>query len=318
MSAKIIQYLGQDWIDYKEVFVEKLSSQIPLLEDINSYMFGHMGKQLRPMLALLSSRVCAGSCSRNSILCAAASEMLHTATLLHDDVADGSRLRRGNPTVMALYSPAASVLVGDYWLSRAIRTIIDDCGTPTISAFATCLQELAQGEMFQMQKAASGDTTESDYLTIISYKTASLFRTAMKSGAYSVNASEKEVEAVDKYAYHLGLAFQIRDDILDYSPELKTGKPAGQDIKEHKITLPLLGAMANATESECKRVLRKVAKGRKRYVIGFVNAHAGMDYAQKRLEEESRKAIAALDIFPDSEAKGLLRELAANLCSRTA
>ncbi|MBO4557195.1 MAG: polyprenyl synthetase family protein [Bacteroidales bacterium] len=316
MVAEVKEFLGEDWKAFEKLFAEILASRIPILNKVNDYLIGRSGKQLRPMLCLLAARLCAGRCTDASVRCAVASEMIHTATLLHDDVADGSDTRRGAPTVSALMSPTASVLVGDYWLSRGVITLIDACEKETLRYFSECLGELAEGEMFQIEKAESLDTTLDDYIYIIAHKTSSLFRAAMKSGARNVGCSAVQLEAVDSFAYHLGLAFQMRDDILDYSPALSIGKPTGQDILERKITLPLLGAFAAAGADARAAVVAEIAAGRFEGVLPFVLEHGGIEYAQQVLEQQTSQAVAALSVFPDSPAKRLLTALAQGLCLR--
>ncbi|MBP5210347.1 MAG: polyprenyl synthetase family protein [Bacteroidales bacterium] len=316
MIEDIVKYLGSDWNRYKEVFVESLSSRVPLLDSINRYLLESLGKQLRPMLCLLSAHICSGKVNDLTCSCAAASELLHTATLLHDDVVDDSKIRRGRPTVGAMVSSTASVLVGDFWLSIAMKNIVDVGNMDIIREYRTCLEELSKGELFQMEKSFYLDTTEEDYYKIISYKTASLFHAAMLSGAYSVDASKEQIDAVGEYAIHLGLAFQIRDDILDYSPQMKTGKPSGQDITEGKITLPLLGALRNQQQKSSRKLMADFKHGRRRRVLKTVTEAGGLKYAQDALEEESRKAISALSVFEDSQAKEFLTKLALSLCNR--
>lgn len=316
MIAAVKEYLGQDWKAFEQMFGKALASRIDILNKVNTYLLERSGKQLRPMLCLLAARLCAGKCTQSSLRCAAASEMIHTATLLHDDVADQSDTRRGFPTVSAMLSPTASVLVGDFWLSRGVGTILDADDPVIFRYFTLCLGDLAEGEMFQIEKAESLDTSYEDYIYIISHKTSSLFRAAMKSGARSVGASQEAVAEIDAFALHLGLAFQMRDDILDYSPQLDTGKPAGQDILEHKITLPLIGAFENAGDAARAAVVSDIAADRFNKVLPFVQDNGGIEYSQKVLEKETDLAVAALASFPDSPAKALLCGLARSLCLR--
>ncbi len=325
-------FLGQDWIDFEIVFKSELNSEIPLLNKVNKYLFSRSGKQIRPLLTLLAARAASvsaaskeGSCTRSSILCAAAAEILHTATLLHDDVADNSDTRRGAPTIMSIISPTASVLVGDFWLSRAIRSVIDNCDKRVFKAFAKCLENLAEGEMLQIQMADTMETMEDDYIKIISCKTASLFRASVLNGAYTVGADEAVIEALDTYAYHIGLAFQIRDDMFDYLPAVDAGKPSGIDIMEKKITLPLLGAFKNADIKDVdtiKMLMGEIGRGRIKEsrivldILKFATEHGGLDYSQARIESESEKAVAALSPLPQSKPKKFLTELAISLTSR--
>ena len=311
------EYLGQDWLSVQERIASALESDISLLNSTNASILSQSGKQLRPMLALMFARACTGRATDAGIRYAAASELLHNATLLHDDVADGSELRRGKPTVMSLMGPSVSVLVGDYWLVKAMELILQDSDTDTtaIRIFSKTLSDLAEGEMLQLQKAQSGDTDEKDYLRIIYNKTASLFEAACVSAAISAGVSEDVVKAARDYAVALGLAFQIKDDILDYSGTESVGKPLGVDILEQKITLPLLGALNNVSEQKQAEVrgMVKDIVGRPELrddIVSFVKENGGLEYAKARLEEYVNEAVHALDILPDSREKECLVELA--------
>lgn len=311
------EYLGQDWLSVQERIASALESDISLLNSTNASILSQSGKQLRPMLALMFARACTGKATDAGIRYAAAAELLHNATLLHDDVADGSELRRGKPTVMSLMGPSVSVLVGDYWLVKAMELILQDSDTDTtaIRIFSKTLSDLAEGEMLQLQKAQSGDTDEKDYLRIIYNKTASLFEAACVSAAISAGVSEDVVKAARDYAVALGLAFQIKDDILDYSGTESVGKPLGVDILEQKITLPLLGALNNVSEQKQAEVrgMVKDIVGRPELrddIVSFVKENGGLEYAKARLEEYVNEAVHALDILPDSREKECLVELA--------
>ena len=286
------EYLGQDWLSVQERIASALESDISLLNSTNASILSQSGKQLRPMLALMFARACTGKATDAGIRYAAAAELLHNATLLHDDVADGSELRRGKPTVMSLMGPSVSVLVGDYWLVKAMELILQDSDTDTtaIRIFSKTLSDLAEGEMLQLQKAQSGDTDEKDYLRIIYNKTASLFEAACVSAAISTGVSEDVVKAARDYAVALGLAFQIKDDILDYSGTESVGKPLGVDILEQKITLPLLGALNNVSgqkQAEVRGMVKDIV-GRPELrddIVSFVKENGGLEYAKARLEE---------------------------------
>ena len=311
------EYLGQDWLSVQERIASALESDISLLNSTNASILSQSGKQLRPMLALMFARACTGRATDAGIRYAAAAELLHNATLLHDDVADGSELRRGKPTVMSLMGPSVSVLVGDYWLVKAMELILQDSDTDTtaIRIFSKTLSDLAEGEMLQLQKAQSGDTDEKGYLRIIYNKTASLFEAACVSAAISAGVSEDVVKAARDYAVALGLAFQIKDDILDYSGTESVGKPLGVDILEQKITLPLLGALNNVSgqkQAEVRGMVKDIV-GRPELrddIVSFVKENGGLEYAKARLEEYVNEAVHALDILPDSREKECLVELA--------
>lgn len=311
------EYLGSDWVAVQERISSVLESDIDLLNSTNASILSQSGKQLRPMLALVFARACGSGATDASIRYAAASELLHNATLLHDDVADGSELRRGKPTIMSLMGPSVSVLIGDYWLVKAMELILgeSDSDAKVIKVFSKTLSDLAEGEMLQLQKAQNGDTDEADYLRIIYNKTASLFEAACVSAVMSVEGSREYVEAARDYAVALGLAFQIKDDILDYAGTDSVGKPLGVDILEQKITLPLLGALGNVTAQEQERVRSMVnaivGKPECRDdIVRFVKENGGLEYARTRLDEYVRQAVDALDVLPESREKEYLVTLA--------
>ena len=313
------EYLGRDWEAVQERIDTSLRSDISLLNTTNESILSNSGKQLRPLLSLFMARACTGGkpVEDATVRYAAASELLHNATLLHDDVADESDLRRGKPTIYSLMGPSVSVLVGDYWLVKAMDLILGNSGSDTavIRLFSKTLSDLAEGEMLQLQKAQAGDTDENDYLRIIYNKTASLFEAACVSAALSVNASEEMIAAAKDYAVALGLAFQIKDDILDYSGTESVGKPLGVDILEQKITMPLLGALEEASSEQAAKVrdMVKEIPGHPEYrdeILTFVTSGGGVEYAKRRLDDYVAKAVAALEVFPDSYEKNCLAELA--------
>ena len=315
---QVKEYVGDDWTAVQERIASSLQCDINLLNMTNKSILSHSGKQLRPLLTLLFARACSGGkSSEATIRYAASAELLHNATLLHDDVADCSDKRRGVPTIMSLMGPSVAVLIGDYWLVKALDIILSDAPSDTsvIKIFSNTLSALAEGELLQLQKAQNGDTVEEDYLRIIYSKTASLFEAACLSAALSVGAPKQMEQAAKDYSYALGIAFQIQDDILDYSGTDSVGKPLGVDVLEQKITIPLLGALANVSEQEQKRVRALVNDivGHPEHrdeIVEFVRENGGLDYARVRLEEYVEKAVRALDVLPDSQEKEYLKELA--------
>lgn len=309
-------YLGKDWLSVQDCMTDVLNSDINLLNSTNSSILSHSGKQLRPLLVLLIARAC-GDVTAASVRYASASELLHNATLLHDDVADCSDRRRGEPTIMSLMGPSVSVLVGDYWLVKAMQLILGstEADMEATRIFSKTLSDLAEGEMLQLQKSQSGDTDEDDYLRIIYNKTASLFEAACVTGALSANADQAQKDAARDYAVSLGLAFQIKDDILDYVGDESMGKPLGADILEQKITMPLLGALGNVDEEVQTEIRSKVKRvvenpGLRDEIVTFVKDNGGIDYAEKRLLELVESAVSALDAFPECQEKAFLKELA--------
>ncbi len=317
---EVQQYLGKAWTDFQRCFAESLESDIPLLDKTNQYLLGHGGKKLRPLFTLLIAKALRGDCNERVVRCAAASELLHTATLMHDDVADNARTRRGVPTMMTVYSPTTAVLLGDYWLSKAMDLIIDHPDKRVLHVFSKGLADLASVEMLQLEKAEKADTTEDDYRRIIYCKTTSLFEACMVSAACSVEASEEEIERCRIYARHIGQAFQMRDDMLDYSPELSIGKPTGQDILEKKITLPLFGLFEKSPRSVVREVRRRMKNPDAELVsdvFAWVRQYDAMSYAREKLDAEIRQAVETLAAFPASPSRDYLEKMAGMIAIRT-
>ena len=315
---KVREFVGADWQAVQERISGSLHSDICLLDMTNASILSNSGKQMRPLLTVLFARACSGGKTTDAtVRYASASELLHNATLLHDDVADDSAQRRGVPTIMSLMGPSVAVLIGDYWLVKALDLILSDAPSDTVvlKIFSKTLSALAEGELLQLQKAQNGDTVEEDYLRIIYNKTASLFEAACVSGVLSVSASEQYEAAAREYSIALGNAFQIQDDILDYDGTESVGKPLGVDVLEQKITIPLLGALSNVSEQEEKRIRGLVNDivGHPEHrdeIVTFVKENGGLEYSRMRLDEYVEKAVRALDVLPDSQEKAFLVELA--------
>lgn len=309
----VIELLGSSWTDMLAILNDGLKSDVELLNKLNNGILSHSGKLMRPMMSLLISKAL-GTPNHDSIRYAAACEMLHNATLIHDDVADECEQRRGNPTISAILGPSAAVLVGDFWLARTVNMVMSAENNPrVVKYFCNTLGALAEGEMLQMEKAESADTQEEDYYKIIKGKTASLFEASGASAAESVGASEELCEAAREYALCFGIAFQIKDDILDYAGTSQLGKPLGVDLKEQKITLPLLGALKGAeNESEIREMVRNITDHPEYVDIirAFVEERGGIKYATEQLDAYIARAKSALAIFPESEAKNFLMQIA--------
>lgn len=300
-----------------------LESDIALLDATNRSLLSQGGKQLRPILSLLAAGAC-GGINPDSVRFAAASELIHNATLLHDDVVDGATTRRGKPTVMSILSGPASVLVGDFWLVRAIRCILDAgrYSERVIRLFAKTLADLAEGEMLQLQKASGGDTTREEYFRIIYFKTASLFEAAVLSGAVSADAPEEWTAALAGYARNLGLAFQIKDDIFDYTGGEALGKPVGIDLREQKITLPLLAALESVSDDEASAVRAMVGQiadmpALAVRVRNFALERGGVEKAAAEMGKYIDEAVSCLDELPPSAEKTYLADLARFVGERT-
>lgn len=311
--AQIIEYLGSDWTQMKALIRSSLSTNVALLDDTNSGILSHSGKMLRPLISLLLAKAISEP-TEASRHYAAAVELLHNATLMHDDVADNSSKRRGAPTVSALLGPSAAVLVGDFWLARAVQLVLEAKGSDKVlGLFTKTLNDLAEGELLQMEKAESGDTAEEDYYRIIRCKTATLFEISGAAAASSVGAEDEVYEAARNFALLFGIAFQIKDDILDYVGTDELGKPTGVDLNEQKITLPLLGVLKGSSrEAEMREKIRNIHANPQycEEIRQFVVDGGGVEYAAERLKEYVEKAISALSILPDSPAKTYLTEIA--------
>lgn len=311
--SEILKILGPEWEKMRALMRDSLHTDVDLLKETNEDILNNSGKLLRPMILLLTAKAC-GEITEDTVRFAAAIELLHNATLMHDDVADESAERRGRPTVVSLLGPSAAVLVGDFWLARAVELVIgSNRHSRVASLLSKTLTDLSEGEMLQLEKASSADTDEQTYYRIIYCKTASLFEAAAAAAADSVGASDELFEAACKFGRYMGIAFQIKDDILDYAGTEELGKPVGIDLKEQKITLPLLGALRNSPrEEEIRGMIRDIHSKPENCgkVRDFVWEENGVDYAAARLDEFIGKAVSALDMFPESIAKDYLIEIA--------
>ncbi len=317
--------IAQDWDRYELTLRECVSSNNSLLNTMNNYVLGNMGKGIRPLLSLLTSKACLGEINSVSNTVAVATELIHNATLFHDDVVDNSDVRRGRKTIRSIFSPGSSVLLGDYWLSKAMNILVKaKCDFRIIELYSKTIQDLALGEMIQMERADDLKTTLEDYYSIISGKTASLFITSLQSAAIASEASEEVVSVMSKFALQLGFSFQVRDDILDYSPQSIIGKDADSDLYERKITPPLLGALKNAPKKseEIITLLSKIdllnenCEGNSKIVKTikeFVIENGGIDYAKELLGSHIKNAVKVLSPLRDSNYKSALIELSESL-----
>ena len=315
--APIRQYLRGSLEQVEALMDSALKSDVPLLDATNSRFRERPGKMVRAMLSLLVAGAC-GKPGDDSIRCAAAAELLHNATLLHDDVVDGATERRGIPTVAQLLGGGPAVLVGDYWLVSCVKTLlsISQDTLRIVGIFSQTLGHLAEGELLQMEKAGRGDTTQADYERIVFSKTASLFCAAAVSAAVSVQAPAEWVEAAGGYARNLGMAFQIKDDIFDYRSTAEAlGKPVGTDLREQKITQPLLSALAKAAPEEAAAIREEVTRlsgnpALQEHVRNFVLEHGGVQKAELVMDGFIGKSLHCLSVLPDSPEKEHLRQLA--------
>jgi len=299
---------------FQQRYKQELSSRNTLVDKVTRYVLKQQGKQIRPAMVLLSAQLC-GGVTDSSYRAAIMVELLHSATLIHDDVVDGAEMRRGLPSINALWKNKISVLMGDYLLSRGLLYSLEHKDYGSLHLVSEAVRRMSEGEILQIQKTRSLDISEEDYLSVISDKTASLISSSCAMGAMSATADEEKIAALKRYGEYLGLAFQIRDDLLDYTGDSKkTGKQMGIDIKDKKITLPLIYALRNAPLSEQKKIRSILKSSRKRAiksgeVMDFVKCKGGLEYAASVAEELAAKAVASISPFSESAAKTSLLRL---------
>ena len=296
------------------VFLEdSLKSSTPLLNKILKYVLKQKGKQIRPLFVLLSAK-CHGEINENTYRAAAFIELLHTATLIHDDVVDDSDKRRGLFSINALWKNKIAVLIGDYLLSKGMLLALENKDYQMLDTISDTVKAMSEGEIYQMEKARRMDITEDDYYDIIRRKTASLISSCCVVGALSVNATESQVEKMRMFGTSVGIAFQIKDDIFDYQINNKTGKPAGNDIQEHKMTLPLIHLLRTIDQSERRNIIRKIKYHSdeveaRMYIINKVYQNRSLDYAEEKMKAFVQDALSQLDEVGDGEALTSLKEL---------
>jgi len=292
--------------EFENYFNSYMKSNITLLNIITKYVLKTKGKQMRPLLVLLSAKLI-GNISPITYHAASLIELMHTATLIHDDVVDESYQRRGFWSVNALWRNKISVLVGDYLLAKGLLLAVDNSEFELLRIVSDAVKEMSEGELLQIEKARKLDINEDLYFEIIRKKTAMLIAASAVSGAVSGGANNEQTQKMKIFGESLGIAFQIKDDLFDYSENNKTGKPAGNDIREKKITLPLISALKNSTDAEKKAILRIVASKEPnakalKTVVDFVKNKGGFEYALKQMENYKNKALEILNTFEKNEA----------------
>ena len=296
---------------FERKFFESMSSKVALLNRITHYIVNRKGKQMRPMFVFLVAKmVSRGEVNERTYRGASVIELIHTATLVHDDVVDDSNRRRGFFSINALWKNKIAVLVGDYLLSKGLLLSIDNNDFDLLKIISVAVREMSEGELLQIEKARRLDITEDVYYEIIRQKTATLIAACCSLGAASVRPESEEVEKMRKFGELIGMAFQIKDDLFDYGDE-QIGKPTGIDIKEQKMTLPLIYALNNSSSEEKKWIINSVKnhnkdKKRVKEVITFVKTQGGLDYAVSRMKEFQAEALAMLDQYPASPYKDSL------------
>ncbi|MBM3278983.1 MAG: polyprenyl synthetase family protein [Candidatus Handelsmanbacteria bacterium] len=300
---------------FEERLDQALQSEVELVHQVARYLAPLKGKRLRPALAVLSTRA-AGGWDERVIDAGVAVEMIHTATMIHDDVVDAAGVRRGRESINAVWDSRIAVLMGDFLLSRALNILVDLKNQQALETVSRVTERLSQGEIYEIQIGRQADTREASYFAMVSDKTASLIAASCKLGPILVGASQETIEALGRYGEALGLAFQIADDVLDFTGDADTlGKPVGHDLREGKITLPLIRALAAAPPAEREKaetLLRQVEKTEAEWgcIVAFVEDHQGLRSARQTARQYGERAEESLQMLPASFARLALQQAA--------
>ena len=312
---KLVEQIKQPILEEMELFESKfresMATKVPLLNRITHYIVRRKGKQMRPMFVFLVAKMVSnGKFDERTYRGASIIELIHTATLVHDDVVDDSNRRRGFFSINALWKNKIAVLVGDFLLSKGLLLSIDNDDFDILKLISVAVREMSEGELLQIEKARKLDITEAIYFEIIRQKTATLIAACCGIGAASVGSPIEEVEKMRLFGELIGIAFQIKDDLFDYT-DAKIGKPTGIDIKEQKMTLPLIYTLNNCSDKERKWLINSVKnhnknKQRVKEVIAFVKEKGGIEYTTAKMKEYQSKAIEILENYPNSTYKNSL------------
>lgn len=311
--------IGEEMELFEGRFSKAMSSKVALLNRITHYIVNRKGKQMRPMFVFLTAKLL-GKTNERTYRAASVIELIHTATLVHDDVVDGSDKRRGFFSINALWKNKIAVLVGDYLLSKGLLLCIDNKDFDLLEIISIAVREMSEGELLQIEKARNLDINEEIYYEVIRKKTATLIASCCALGACSVDASQNDIKKMTYFGEKIGMVFQIKDDLFDYGQQ-RIGKPTGIDIRERKMTLPLIYAMKQASPLErrwLKRNFKKNNKNKKtiKEVIAFVKSKGGLEYSISKMHEFQQEAISILDSFPASESKDSLKKLVSYVIDR--
>ena len=313
ISSKIISPIEEEMKKFGPYYKQHFDTNYSLLNIITNYLIRRKGKQMRPMLVFLSAKL-NGDVSQATYTAAGLIELLHNATLIHDDVVDETYQRRGYFSINALWKSKVAVLVGDYFLAMGLIKSLEENQTQLLHIISTAVKEMSEGELLQIEKSRNLSINEAIYYEIIRKKTATLISACTSAGAHSVGASKKQTEKMQDFGMNLGIAFQIRDDLLDYEQTNFAGKPTGNDLKEKKMTLPLIYVLSKLSSREKRKVLRTIRKHHKNEkkiapILELVKQKGGIDYARQKMTEYRNKALDILNTYPESEAREGLKEL---------
>lgn len=298
---------------FNETFKDNILTDTGLLRSVINYVLKRKGKQLRPIIVFLTAGAC-GKINPKTHNAAALIELMHTATLIHDDVVDESLFRRNAFSINGLWKNKVAVLVGDYLLARGLLLAVKNKEFDLLEAVSSAVDEMSRGEILQIKKSRQLNITESEYFEIIEKKTASLIAACAKIGAESVGADEQIVAKMHQFGINLGIAFQIKDDLFDYKLNNKTGKPAGNDLKEHKLTLPLIFTKERANNRERRQLLKIIKSKNHSYtqifnLVEIVSGKGGFDYTVQRMIDYKNRALDCLKVLPDNEYRKALKQL---------
>jgi octaprenyl-diphosphate synthase len=318
--TQIRRPVDKEMAEFEAYFGKTMRSEVPLLNIILNYIIRRKGKQMRPLLVFLTARL-NGEITEATFVAATFIELLHTASLVHDDVVDDANERRGALSINALWNSKIAVLVGDYLLSKGMLISVEKNRFDMLEIVSDAVKSMSEGELLQLQKARKLNLKEEDYFKIIKSKTAALLSACTACGARSVSEDSETIQMMKDFGENIGIAFQIRDDLLDYEGTGLTGKAPGNDIKERKITLPLIRALEQTSYMKKRHILgvvknRKKTKAEINEVISFVSENGGMEYAELKMNQYRDKALAILDSYPDSEVRESLKQFVLYTTSR--
>ena len=305
--------IREEMKNFQPYFKMYLNSKAPLLNIIINYLLKRKGKQMRPMLVFLTARL-NGQVNESTYHAASLVEMMHTATLVHDDVVDDSNMRRGFFSINALWKNKIAVLLGDYLLAKGLLLAINKEEFDLLKIVSHAVEDMSEGELLQIEKARKLDIDEETYFEIIRKKTAALMIACTAAGTHSVGVNGQAMEQMERFGEYLGIAFQIRDDLFDYDRNGSFGKPSGNDIQERKMTLPFIHALNNCKPTEKSRILKMMRKKNKSTqmvddIMGFVRSYGGLEYAKEVMLSYKNKALQILKNFPQNEANQSLVKL---------
>jgi octaprenyl-diphosphate synthase len=303
----------ENLIEFNDGFSKIIKTQIPLLNIITKYIIRRKGKQIRPLLVFLSAKLI-GDISKSTYTAASLIELLHTATLIHDDVVDESIERRGVFSINALWKSKIAVLLGDFLLAKGLLIAVENKEYEILNIVSDAVREMSEGELLQIQKSRKLNLTEEEYFEIIRKKTATLISSCTASGAQSVTNDASKIENMKEFGVKIGMAFQIKDDLFDYENNSFAGKPKGNDIQERKLTLPVIAAFTTAPESKKLEILKLInkksnSKDTLKKIIEFVTEYNGVDYAEQKMRQFKNEALHILQHFEENDSRKSLELL---------